>query len=487
MIAHTAQKYSKSEGLQVSKHYQNDLLRLEETLQEFDNEVSRYLLHEGNFAERPRRIKMTWQCHKPHEIALLGVLLNDLKQWHLLNGGSRFSSKYKFALDVVVANLLLCGRNRQQMLYSRRTSASEYHKIQNPRKLDSRMIMTCIDFLASQGYLAHHEIAVPKMGINSYCTPSKALIYCLEREKTRIKLAENAPLIQLRDHEKKPVTLPDDRESLREIERMAAPVRAYNLLWLKHEAKIEYLENGEPKERQVTPYLWRVFNHKLNLGGRWYGGDYQNIDRELRSAILIDNEQTVEPDYSAMHLNLLYSMKGLEMQGDPYTIEGYDRKAAKLACLILVNSKNYKAFMCMWNKSANPKLRAWLKSWKREYQSYLDDQRAGYHRERPEMPEVLKGIDESIPLNMRAKPLLRAFLERHSAIKDLFCTEHIGLKLQFMDSEILGEVVSRLAKLDIPVLPLHDSVRCRVSDEAIVKETMIKAFKDYTGTNPTVK
>ena len=61
--------------------------------------------------------------------------------------------------------------------------------------------------------------------------------------------------------------------------------------------------------------LHRVFNQgSFSLGGRFYGGWWQNIPAECRAAITINGDPTIEMDYPRLHPTLLYDELGLEMR-----------------------------------------------------------------------------------------------------------------------------------------------------------------------------
>ena len=48
-----------------------------------------------------------------------------------------------------------------------------------------------------------------------------------------------------------------------------------------------------------------------------------------------------------------------------------------------------------------------------------------------------------------------------------------------MDSDLMAVALDKL--VGIPCLPIHDSIRCRVSDMGKVNKAMIDAFKELFG------
>ena len=74
---------------------------------------------------------------------------------------------------------------------------------------------------------------------------------------------------------------------------------------------------------------------------------------------------------------------------------------------------------------------------------------------------------------------LQLILSRHKPIAHHFGTKNIGLRLQKMDSELIALVLDTLKT--IPCLPVHDSIRCKVSDMELVSNAMIDSFRELHG------
>ena len=90
-----------------------------------------------------------------------------------------------------------------------------------------------------------------------------------------------------------------------------------------------------------------------------------------------------------------------------------------------------------------------------------------------------KGFIENIPEDANGGDYLRLILDRHEPIAHHFGTKNIGLRLQNMDSELMALILDKLQ--GVPCLPVHDSIRCRVSDMDKVEQAMIDAFKELFG------
>ena len=184
---------------------------------------------------------------------------------------------------------------------------------------------------------------------------------------------------------------------------------------------------------------------------------------------------------------LLYSLEGLSVAGDPYLIEGHENKrpAFKSMCLRLVNSDNLASFEANITRSGNPKVQGEAEHYKakREHYEYLRS--LGLKAIEPSKPmSIRRGFIENIPEGANGGDYLRLILDRHQLIAHHFGTKNIGLRLQKMDSDLLELALDKLK--DIPCLPVHDSIRCKVSDIRRVHEAMTSAFKELHAQDITV-
>lgn len=421
----------------------------------------------------PKGLRKDYTCRDRAEIALMGVLMGQLKTWLALE---RFHyQKHVNALSCVLANLLNAGNERGQLLYDRDTAGKVSSDPRNPMKLDGRMITRVIDFLDHKQLLAQHVKGQRNVkGCLSWAVPARALMVRLEYEKVRVALAENRDLIELRDERHNPKQISKMRIAQLSKQHLEAPVRAHNELWLAHDVTLD----GRP----LVPFLIRIFNEQLTLGGRFYG-EYLTRRKHERAEFLIDGHPTVEPDFSCLHLSMLYAQVGLQIIGDAYQTEGFDRDTIKRCLLRLVNSENLSGFKAMITRSGNPKTKAMADHYARAYSLYEQDLQIGYDRAPPVKPQALQYFISGLPDGIDGESVLQAILERHKPIAHLFGQPDIGLRLQFQDSQIIGAVITRLAADGIPVLPVHDSVRCKVSDSERVRQVMAECYRAQTGQN----
>jgi hypothetical protein len=176
-------------------------------------------------------------------------------------------------------------------------------------------------------------------------------------------------------------------------------------------------------------FLVRRFTYStLESGGRLWGGFWMNLKKSQRPHILrINGQKTAECDYSTLVARLAYAhiSDGTDdkkpPKGDLYTIPGL-----------------------------SPESRDGVK---RLFSTLLFDQ----HKNRDRFP---KGVAELFTVEDQRKGFMRVFelvKTHHMAIAPLFGTG-IGHYLQFLESQLLVNVLLRLANEKIVALPLHDCV-----------------------------
>ena len=339
------------------------------------------------------------------------------------------------------------------------------------------ILLATVDKLFALDYIEH----VPgfndrRPGGKAFCSKMKAtpkLIDLIEKQHGMNfnMIGKYAPdeLIVLRDADGKDIDYKDTAELI----RMRYALEAYNKLLGETyidihfeasdiQAKIDALhkKTGLPKDYRLVINLTnkrvrRIFNKStFSKGGRFYGGWWQNIPKELRQRIIIDKDYTVEIDYSAQHIYLLYALKGINFSdlekeayiypkdNDPQNL----RPILKVLLLAAVNSKTPEE--CI--KAV-------------QYEINMN---------RAEFPDEIPNLKEAYQM----------FREYHSDIADLFCSKK-GLKLQRWDSAIAETVVNIMTARGIPILVVHDSFICSKKEEPFLLDVMNKAFLMHAASN----
>lgn len=199
--------------------------------------------------------------------------------------------------------------------------------------------------------------------------------------------------------------------------------------------------------------LKRIFNNSsFEQGGRFYGGFWQQIPKEYRFLITINESRTIQLDYSGMHFAMLYAMRNAPMpDSDPYLLDGYSselRADIKTAFNILINCS-----------TAN---------------------------------EAIAAIDSRInsglfdPRLNSGESVLNAFRVNHPIIVDFIATGE-GLSLQYLDSQIAELIMLKGIEKDVCILPIHDGFITNTNNEAQLLIWMRESFAEVMGTEINVK
>ena len=255
-------------------------------------------------------------------------------------------------------------------------------------------------------------------------------------------------MLVLRDEDKNDINYADTEET--ESQRLV--VQQYNDILERtfidigsaNSPRLEIEKNKGSKSQDKPHYVHilhkgkfthRVFNNSSwEEGGRFYGGFWQRIGQDYREQILINNEETVELDFSSLHPVLAYVQAGVDYWKEhdigPYdiSVNGIEdakvsREVIKKLFLLALNAKDqttlFKAFRSEFDYSLLDGL---------EY-SFTDD--------------ALGAILDSIKA-------------RHTKIADQIATG-AGTVLMNLDSRIVEFVIQRFLDNNSVVLSVHDS------------------------------
>lgn len=188
--------------------------------------------------------------------------------------------------------------------------------------------------------------------------------------------------------------------------------------------------------------LHRIFNNStFDNGGRFYGAWWVNLPKEYRKYIRINYKDTIEVDYSAHHIRMLYAEKDIELSAtnDPYKIDGVDREVAKQAMLLILNN-----------------------------------------------PDKTKAINTMRSQGIKnAKLVCEKLEEKHYRIKDKFYQVEANV-LMNKDSKIAEKVMLRMLDIGLEVLPIHDSfIVSRKYEELLTTIMEEEFFKEFNKTTFT--
>jgi hypothetical protein len=404
-----------------------------------------------------------WECSK----AGLGLVNEILRDYS--NRFERFHyNKHYDRLNVILANLLHAYKRKEPLIYSRAKSGD-------------RVIIALMDYLAERGLVDSNIQPANDRGCSSFVIAMPELGRLLEVHKARLNLTKDHQPLLLRDKAGNDMSIARLKNyTPKEYGRLIKAVELHNQWWFDNSATLH--------RKPVIPFLHRVFNQSTELGGRFYG-THQQISNSDRSRILINGKPTVEIDFSAMHIAILYAWAGVEMIGEPYTINGFDRGTTKSIMLRLVNSENISALQATITSSSKPSRKKQYSDYKKNRLLFETRLAKGQNVRQPTKPIWFDWHIENIPTDFNAKEFLESLKLRHSAITHLLGSNDIGLRLQAADSSLMSAMLVDLydRKNPIPVLPVHDSLICRKTNSDLVKLTMKRHFKTMFNVSIKVK
>jgi hypothetical protein len=182
--------------------------------------------------------------------------------------------------------------------------------------------------------------------------------------------------------------------------------------------------------------VYRLFNRgSFDCYGRLHGW-WQNMPKKGRRLIRINGEAVAEPDFPQLHPHLIYHRRDKILRGDAYNVDGFERKACKVAFNAAVNART--------SQHAKQAIRQNL----------------------------------NLPY-AEAKSLYDAIVQRHADVADAFGSDE-GIHLMRIDSDIAVGVLQECQRRSIPVLPVHDSFLVPQRDEDTVRAIMEASYRVQT-------
>ena len=200
--------------------------------------------------------------------------------------------------------------------------------------------------------------------------------------------------------------------------------------------------------RSNYQHLYRVFIEEFDWGGRFYGAVHVDLPREMRQYITINGSPTVELDYAAHHVRMLYNWAKIPYDKDPYEelCQNRDeRPIYKKLVLVSINANSNTAAI----KATSSELR-----------------KDGYRG------DCLKHDFLGDCLNK--------LKEYHKPISEYFHPIY-GLELQYADSRITDQILYQIVSKEIPALPVHDSFIVPEEHEETLRRVMVESYQKIMG------
>lgn len=209
------------------------------------------------------------------------------------------------------------------------------------------------------------------------------------------------------------------------------------------------------KNRRLETDLHAVFsNSTFEEGGRLYTSrnGYQSVNnkKKQRTKITINDQPTVELDYSGLHPRLLYAKEGIQYSDDPYkALQNCQelRPFYKHLLLALINASSSDKAVSSGN-----------------YELYQDN----------ELLKTIKALDTCTTEIIERLKLAHPKIARYFSIG-------IGLNLMRLDAKIALDVVEHFTGRDIPILAIHDSFIVQKEWKEELYNTMKNFYHIHSG------
>ena len=188
----------------------------------------------------------------------------------------------------------------------------------------------------------------------------------------------------------------------------------------------------------------RIFNDSsFKKGGRLYWGPWNQMPKVIRRSFTFNGEPADRVDFVGLHLRMCYHELGKQFLGEPYIyakgVNDRERGYMKLAGLIVFNADSVReAIDALFHKLL----------------------KKGFTGDRD-----------------KAKSIIEEFELYHEAISEKFYHKDTGKKLQYKDSTIMMAILTKLRKMKIPTISVHDEVIAPVKFKDVVKEVMLNEYK----------
>ncbi len=277
--------------------------------------------------------------------------------------------------------------------------------------------------------------------------PEAILKESIHRPKAEIVILKSQKLTTVYAEDK--INYTDSSNLGKEVASIHRPIlRNINSFLSEH----DIIYSGEKRCNRTNISYHRVFNNSsLRFGGRYFGHYIQTLPKAERQHITIDGQSISNVDFSGMHYNLLRFKDGktTDMEGDPFTIAGYEnyRDEFKMLAYILLNA----------SKSIS------------------------HPPEDLQLKLLAKGWDKSFPA-------FKKILLDQCPLIAKYQGQAIGLELMNLESQIITKAMQYLIEVHkCGFVCMHDSLLVPRDKSMGAQAVMTRAFKEATGFYPHIK
>lgn len=229
----------------------------------------------------------------------------------------------------------------------------------------------------------------------------------------------------------------------------------------------------------------RVYRNDFKKNGRLHCHPLQNLPKDLRPYTCFNNEPTVEIDIVSSHVLLAYALSGEDFTTMPpaYELDNLDcdkngsneaklnRKILKQCLLALLNTSTV--------HDCAKGLDNWRITEEDKSDSFLIDSAI------TKIAKALPSFDMKAYFRAKSnvyvcKLIAQAMYDKHEPhIKSWLDGKNVGVKLMYVESEILFDVVGHFTRKGIYCLPIHDSIRIAESHKDQLYDVMLSTIQKH--------
>jgi hypothetical protein len=386
---------------------------------------------------------------------------------------SRFPDRSKKEIEILILDLHACNLSDPSRWIQFSLNDTTYRKGSNFAQLSiKRTIIDRLKNLEELGYVDLIKgVNFTNVRYQSRIKATPKLILMMNNSRSpRSSISRTKPATVPKDDEDRVLVMDavilrnSDKENImyqktQEIDEMRQLLESYNSLLNSTFIDIN-LTGYSGREYRLDlnrKRVYRIFNNCTDgeisqEGGRYYGSSWQGVPKEIRKRIVFNMDPCIEYDLKAIHPTLLYAMEGIDyfksVGKDPYHVPGVDnspkyRSLFKLILLVSLNAGSK-------DKAAGGVMKQ--------------------VREEPEQypPKLKKRMIVS---------LIGQFASQHAPIQKYFFTG-VGIRLQYIDSQIATRVIELLTEKQIPIISIHDSWLAPKGAEGKLVSVIEQAFNE---------
>lgn len=235
----------------------------------------------------------------------------------------------------------------------------------------------------------------------------------------------------------------------------------------------------------------RVFTEDITKGGRFYDttGKLQTLSSLIRPMIKIDDQPTVELDFSSLHASIAYELIGYKMPDGfkPYNVDNKSLIPVDWGLVEDYRKKYNRPDYDPFRNVCKFALLCCFNSGTIEQASGALGFEVGQERKKKwNLGKLDKCKYYGITGPIQTKRLCQELTDLNYRISDYFF-EDAGVKFQMIDSKIAEVIMDKFLWENEVCLPYHDSFLVKSQLEGMLREVMLDAYKQVLGSDKNCK